>query len=121
MLQKKVMNLGRIGSKPSKAELVVKQIAQPIKEWSEEDDAMLNILIDYFEHYHYPDNPMNKKTIGWLKSLKQRYTWKPSDEQMKAFDSAIHCYAGISPTNNREVYALEIMKEQLKKLKEEQL
>ena len=44
--------------------------------------------------------------------------WKPSDEQMKALDSAIHYYAGISPTNNREVYALKIMKEQLKKLRE---
>lgn len=45
--------------------------------------------------------------------------FKPSEEQIKALDSAIHCYAGISPTNNREVYALEIMKEQLKKLMEE--
>ena len=43
--------------------------------------------------------------------------WKPSEEQIKALEHAINCYSGISPTNTDEVYALEIMKEQLKKLK----
>ena len=89
--------------------------------WSAKDEKMLKETLALIETVE----DINKVKDGfldvkmWLKSLKDRYTWKPSDEQMKALNSAIHCYAGISPTNNREVYALKIMEEQLKKLRED--
>ena len=92
---------------------------QPEQEWSKEDKKMLEYAIDIIEWYSVVEKSKSKRVSDWLKSFEERYTWKPSEEQMKALDSAIHCYAGISPTNNREVYALEIMKEQLLKLREE--
>ena len=30
-----------------------------------------------------------EKQIDWLKSLKERYTWKPSEEQMDALETAV--------------------------------
>lgn len=97
---------------------------QPKQKWSKEDEKMTkNLTSELYnlEARKLIDKETKDKYTKWLKSLRPQSKWKPSDEQMKALDSAIHCYAGISPTNNREVYALEIMKEQLKKLREEQL
>ena len=54
--------------------------------WSEEDDLILETIIDHI----IPDKPFiangftDKELVTWLKTLKQRYTWKPSDEQMEA-------------------------------------
>ena len=60
----------------------LKKIEQ--KPWSEEDENNLNLIIarlhlhpnvkaeEYYKEYH------------WLKSLKDRYTWKPSDEMLDA-------------------------------------
>ena len=84
----------------------------PKQEWSEEDKNMLQSILD-----EYKSMPIEKR--NWLKSLKPQSKWKPSDEQMKALEHAINCYSCISPTNTEEVYTLEIMKEQLKKLREE--
>lgn len=55
--------------------------------WSEEDERMCQETIDWFEKKCFPyalesENPAIE-SIKWLKSLKERYTWKPSDEQMK--------------------------------------
>ena len=102
-------------------------IPQPKQEWSEEDERIVTRIVEslsaYADKLQYEGFCHNSEVlyeqIDWLKFIKERYTWKPSDEQMEALDSAIHCYAGISPTNNREVFALEIMKEQLKKLRGE--
>ena len=57
--------------------------------------------------------------VAWLKSLKDRYTWKPSDEQMEALDgicSYIRNKADweISQDTIHQLYSLS---EQLKKLK----
>lgn len=92
----------------------------PNSAWSEEDEHNLNSVINLVHNTRDGawGSCVGERIESWLKVLKDRCTWKPSDEQIKALDSAIHCYAGISPTNNREVYALEIMKEQLKKLME---
>ena len=59
-------------------------------------------------------NPYQKE-IDWLKSLKQRYTWKPSDEQMEALKNAIHLKPFENPSDN----ILWGLYEQLKKLREE--
>ena len=94
--------------------------------WSEEDEYTLGETIQHLEELIRIDKAKHcacdvqyyQRDIDWLKSLKERYTWKPSDEQMKALEHAINCYSCISPTNTEEVYTLEIMKEQLKKLRE---
>ena len=57
--------------------------------------------------------------IDWLKSLKERYTWRPSDEQTEALDgicSYIRNQADweISQDTIHQLYSLS---EQLKKLK----
>ena len=54
-----------------------------------------------------------KSDIEELKSLKDRYTWKPSDEQMEALESATeNCAYSEYQDCLRELI------EQLKKLKE---
>lgn len=53
--------------------------------WSEEDEETLGWLctfLNIYGHEFYEGNEEN--VIAWLKSLKDRYSWKPSDEQMKA-------------------------------------
>ena len=47
--------------------------------WSEEDDRMLDKCIKAACSNYYPGI---SSVRDWLKSLKERYTWKPSDEQM---------------------------------------
>lgn len=49
--------------------------------WSEEDEKMLNDTIQFIETGW--TNKGKSHLISWLKSLKERYTWKPSDEQLK--------------------------------------
>lgn len=67
--------------------------------WDEEDKEMLNLIINIFEVNHpngyFKANELNdpnmkavytEEIVAWLKSLKQRYNWKPSKEQMDALD-----------------------------------
>lgn len=50
----------------------------PNPAWREEDEAKLKSILFHIEDVE------NKDVIDWLKSLKDRMTWKPSEEQMKA-------------------------------------
>ena len=67
----------------------------PKQEWSEEDEKCLENAIMYCKWardiapnlYCYETS---EKSINWLKSLKERYTWKPSDEQMEALNRAMY-------------------------------
>ena len=83
--------------------------------WSKEDkdyyDAIITKLEVTQEDATLTDNQMN-----FLKSLKERYTWKPSDEQMDAIKDAID-YLG----ENTKIVRKHLMSlhEQLKKLREE--
>ena len=56
--------------------------------WSEEDEEILRTIIS--------DGIRGAKfymlQINWLKSLKERYTWKPSDEQIHAFEQVCDWY-----------------------------
>ena len=62
--------------------------------WSEEDDEMLDSIIGEVRYIgDFPDYPTKEEDelydkclakVEWLKTLKQRCTWKPSEEQMKA-------------------------------------
>lgn len=56
--------------------------------WSEEDEHTLQGVIDEIQanKNQAPDYDLATydRFLSWLKSLKTRYTWKPSDEQMEA-------------------------------------
>ena len=89
---------------------------QPKQEWSEEDEGCLENAIMYCKWARdiAPDlhcYEISEKSINWLKSLKERYTWKPSDEQMKALWEA---YKG-----GEEQAALASLYSDLNKLREE--
>ena len=83
--------------------------------WSEEDERCLTNAIyaceqmsdeDYNHSQGYID------AIKWFKSLKDRTTWKPSDEQLKSLQGVIDVGYFTSYPNS-----LETLYEQLKKLK----
>ena len=84
----------------------VQDIEQKPAEWSEEDEKMLNDILMCGEHHCYLD----AGNIAWLKSLKDRYTWKPSEEQIDALHYVTNFdYGGHKAT-------LVSLYEQLKKL-----
>ena len=68
-------------------------------EWSDEDEemraAVLQLITDSEKENGWNCVYCDDKEIyfsdiiAWLKSLKYRYTWKPSDEQMNALDDVI--------------------------------
>ena len=81
--------------------------------WNEEDEKILKEIITdvKFEGYNNDMQANSYKKINWLKSLKERYTWKPSDEQMDALRYVTNFdYGGYKAT-------LVSLYEQLKKLK----
>ena len=61
--------------------------------WSEEDEKMGKELIDFCIKCSQGQTVVNSQNdftrwTTWLKSLKDRYTWKPSDEQIEALKQA---------------------------------
>ena len=96
--------------------------------WSEEDEYCLNGAIETelymldvvngVKKFDVGNNSIKEectKELNWLKSLKDRYTWKPSDEQMKALN-AINATGGISYVGQGQ--ELINLFNDLKKLKE---
>ena len=87
--------------------------------WSEEDEDMLNRLILHFDwtgNYGFDKSDCDAAR-NWLKSLKERYTWKPSDEQLNALhDAAVYVDKSMFPYPKRILMKLY---KQLKKLKVE--
>ena len=72
---------------------VKKLYEQKPSEWSEEDELRINSSIEHLQSTidKIPKCYIPKEIVAdidWLKSLKQRYTWKPSEEQMDALNSA---------------------------------
>jgi hypothetical protein len=87
-----------------------KKTEQKPAEWSEEDEDCIKQLIILCENCMVQDDGA-KKCANWLKSLKDKYTWKPSDEQMDALRYVTNFdYGGYKAT-------LVSLYEQLKKLK----
>lgn len=76
--------------------------------WSEEDENKVTLFMQLTEGCDNED-----ELADWLKSLKERYTWKPSDEQMKALWEV---YKG-----GKEQASLATLYLDLKKLRDEQL
>lgn len=56
--------------------------------WSKEDEVKMNRIVACLENLGVTDYDILLKDVDWLKSLRERCTWKPSDEQMEALESA---------------------------------
>ena len=91
-------------------------------EWSEDDESNFQMLIDLIKEnkHHATDYEHMKyyKLLSWFKSLKDRYVWKPSDEQIDALEHFVRSigesgFATPYDDNTRLLYSLL---EQLKKL-----
>ena len=61
-------------------------------EWSEEDIFKVQRICKYLDEAkkYYADITEVRECMDWLKSLKERIGWKPSEEQMEALTLAIH-------------------------------
>lgn len=79
-------------------------------DWSEEDEKMLTSTIEYLNEFREVYQKGAQECIAWLKSIKERYTWKPSKEQMEALFEA-----KLASIKNRE-YFLGTLYEDLKKI-----
>ena len=91
--------------------------------WSEEDEDAIGMAIIALEDMYDEDAPNTtysgynlpfNKAVERLKSFKERYTWKPSDEQMKALDWALSLAKNCGEECS---FDLRTLYEQLKKLK----
>ena len=80
---------------------VKKLYEQKPTEWSEEDEHRINRISDFIWKNRKGDTDeiyQQEQDVDWLKSLKQRYTWKPSREQMIALRQVISgCSYDIEP------------------------
>jgi len=84
-------------------------------EWSEENETVLNNLIYALANDRIGND--RDEYVSWLKSLKDRYTWKPSEGQMEFLKKCIEAYNEVTfPT---EVRVLSSLYNVLKKLREE--
>lgn len=84
------------------------KIKKHIKEssWNEEDEKNYRMLQKIICDSGITAKMANKLS-DWLKSIKERYTWKPSDEQMDALETA---------TSSLQSTALESLYNDLEKL-----
>lgn len=90
--------------------------------WSEEDEEMCQETIDWFEKKCFPyalesENPA-RESIKWLKSLKERITWKPTKEQIDAFEHFVRLWgeSGAASPYDNNTKLLYTLYEQLKQL-----
>lgn len=82
------------------------------KEWSEEDEKKLNLIIARLQSHPDVDLEEYSKEYDWLNSPKYRYTWKPSDAQMNTLE---HYMTTLVCNEHKEI--LFGLYEDLKKLK----
>ena len=100
--------------------IIDRVIPQPKQEWNKGDMEMLNAAISFVKHSSFTTIGKGKNnTVAWLKSLKDRYTWKPSKGQLECLDYAIDkAEKDYSPLANNRIYlTLKALKEELEKLK----
>ena len=93
------------------------------QEWSEDDESNFQMLIDLIKEnkHHATDYEHMKyyKLLSWFKSLKDRYVWKPSDEQIDALEHFVRSIgeSGFASPYDDNMKLLYSLLEQLKKLK----
>ena len=95
----------------------VKSLKPQLKqEWSEEDEHNLNSVINLVHNTRDGawGSCVGERIESWLKSLRERYTWRPSDEQMEALDDFI--YAKY-PNIEKYGAAVKSLYQDLKKLR----
>lgn len=108
------MDGGMLWSKATEITSDILDILRPTpkQEWSEEDELMRTAILNTL------DRMVDYGTIGmqkdWLKSLRAKPKWKPSEAQMEALKDA-KFYYGTSWVTKKQV-ALESLYEDLKKL-----
>jgi len=95
----------------------LKNRAQPREEWRDKDERMLDRLIAYFEKRVAFTDEDNSRYANWLKSLRPKSTWKPSDEQMNTLWDAIVYVEGCNSNFKGSGSVLEKLYNDLKKLK----
>ena len=100
----------------------IKDRVEPQKKWSEEDEESILEICNYLDRlvHEDEDNQATRLTVqelkNWLKSLRPRNTWKPSEEQMNFLKEL------VEDNNQRHFYTiLRSLYEQLKKLREESI
>lgn len=89
-------------------------------EWSEEDERLLSKLQTYVDIECFDRECNGEDILNWLKSLKERYTWKPSDEQMEALLKLeeMHVLEHEKNQENAHLYmVIKSLREQLLKFK----
>lgn len=102
-----------------------KQGEQKPIEWSKEDERIYcSILADIRTKQNVSTSTLESyynEQISWLKSLKQRHTWKPSEEQIKAIRLARSFVTDdFSETKSLSEKLIEL-EEQLNKLRDESM
>lgn len=91
---------------------------KPAIEWSKEDEEVIDTTVSFLEEFSSKDYIVRKHCINWLKSLKDRYTWKPSDEQIHWLIWVINRLPDTEKANEAEAVLRDLL-EQLNKLREE--
>ena len=102
---------------------LVKDYIQQKPTWSEDDEKMFQTIIADLKGFKHDNTsclaPHFDNCIAWLNSLKDRYTWKPSDEQMDALNLAIgEANAVDTAAGDEAAEILTSLYEQLKKIME---
>ena len=62
------------------------------QEWSEEDKKRVNRISDFIWKNRKGDTDeiyQQEQDVNWIKSLKDRYTWKPSEKQINALSDVL--------------------------------
>lgn len=81
------------------------ELVEDKKEWSEEDEDMINSIIRELIHQYNEEIPQGTEDeIKWLKSLKDRYNWKPSEEELTAILVARNNVNSINADILRKLY-----------------
>jgi hypothetical protein len=102
-------------------------LPQPKSAWSEEDKLKMDTLIHVITNQRGSaifEGFLPEELVNWLKSLKERYTWKPSDEQIEALLKLEEMHVlehEKTPVNAYLYMVVKSIREQLLKLREEQL
>lgn len=84
--------------------------------WSEEDERIssnINLYIRKADDYPHFGKENIKEAKNWMNALKERYTWKPSDEQMAALLVAVGDEKKLGSDVSKELYELYLQLKQL--------
>ena len=95
----------------------LKKIEKKSDEWSEEDETKIKNIITFLQSPALCCIESNKgiieESIKYLKNIKYRCSWKPSEEQMRILNLAIKC--GIQLGTQEEIILVSLFND-LKKL-----